>query len=229
MISDVAYLRVKGWDEFQRYRRDRGAPPWIALHRRLQRDIEWIKLTSEQRGWLVDIWMLAAERDGEFPADPMMIQKLCGMDRAPDLSSLQHFINQPVAVVSVQCPSSVRPVDRTETETETETEKKEQRQRKPQKRGSRLPSDWQPSDELKTWAMTERPDLDIQRVIDSFTDYWWAKPGQAGCKLDWDATFRNWVRNEKTRPRNRDATVRETNDERRAREADEYRRRILAG
>ena len=75
----------------------------------------------------------------------------------------------------------------------------EQTPRKPQKRGSRLDSDWRPSDDLISWAMTERTDLDIQRVIDSFTDYWRAKPGQSGCKLDWDATFRNWVRNEQQR------------------------------
>jgi hypothetical protein len=193
------YLRAKGWDDFQRYRRDRGAPPWIALHRRLQRDVEWINLTSEQRGWLVDIWMLAAERDGQFPADPALIQKLCGMDRAPDLATLQHFIDQPLKLVAVQCPSTVGQTDSPETETETYTERERAGTRKPQKRGSRLDSDWRPSDDLISWAMTERTDLDIQRVIDSFTDYWRAKPGQSGCKLDWDATFRNWVRNEQQR------------------------------
>ena len=70
--------------------------------------------------------------------------------------------------------------------------------RKPKKTGKRLPKNWQPSKELLTWAMTERTDLDIKRVIDSFTDYWIAKTGSAATKLDWDATFRNWVRNEKS-------------------------------
>jgi len=70
--------------------------------------------------------------------------------------------------------------------------------RKPKKTGKRLPPGWKPSQELLTWAMTERTDLDIKRVIDSFTDYWIAKTGSAATKLDWDATFRNWVRNEKS-------------------------------
>ena len=70
--------------------------------------------------------------------------------------------------------------------------------RKPKKTGQRLPKNWQPSKELRTWAMTERTDLDIKRVIDSFTDYWIAKTGSTATKLDWDATFRNWVRNEKS-------------------------------
>lgn len=69
--------------------------------------------------------------------------------------------------------------------------------RKPRERGQRLPAGWQPSEELRAWAMTERPGLDLQQVLDSFTDYWIAKTGASACKLDWDATFRNWVRNEK--------------------------------
>lgn len=48
------------------------------------------------------------------------------------------------------------------------------------------------------WARTERPDLDLARTIASFRDFWVAKPGQGGVKLDWDATFRNWVRKEGT-------------------------------
>lgn len=30
-----------------------------------------------------------------------------------------------------------------------------------------------------------------------FFDYWIAQPGAKGRKLDWSATWRNWVRNEK--------------------------------
>lgn len=64
-------------------------------------------------------------------------------------------------------------------------------------RGSRLPPDWQPSEELKADASKERPDLHLPTTIASFRDYWVAKPGKDGRKLDWDATFRNWVRNER--------------------------------
>lgn len=73
----------------------------------------------------------------------------------------------------------------------------EPKSRGARKRGTRLPKNWQPSRELKSWALNERPGMDLQRVIDSFTDYWIAKTGQAATKLDWGATFRNWVRNEK--------------------------------
>lgn len=64
-------------------------------------------------------------------------------------------------------------------------------------RGSRLPPDWQPSDSLKTWSSKARPDLDLQAVVEKFSDYWRGVPGSRGVKLDWDATFRNFVRTEK--------------------------------
>jgi hypothetical protein len=47
------------------------------------------------------------------------------------------------------------------------------------------------------WATQERPDLDVRQVAEQFKDYWVAQAGQKGVKLDWDATWRNWVRNTK--------------------------------
>ena len=43
----------------------------------------------------------------------------------------------------------------------------------------------------------ERQDLDPQQTFDRFRDYWQSVPGQKGTKLDWFATWRNWVRNER--------------------------------
>jgi hypothetical protein len=33
-----------------------------------------------------------------------------------------------------------------------------------------------------------------QLELDKFCDYWRARAGPGGTKLDWDATWRNWVR-----------------------------------
>ena len=51
-------------------------------------------------------------------------------------------------------------------------------------RGSRLPDDWQPRVEDGT------DELELAK----FRDHWKAAPGQRGVKLDWDATWRNWLR-----------------------------------
>ena len=64
-------------------------------------------------------------------------------------------------------------------------------------RGSRLAQDWVLTKSLGEWAQVERPDLDVRLVAEQFKDYWIAQPGQKGVKLDWPATWRNWVRNSK--------------------------------
>ena len=65
-------------------------------------------------------------------------------------------------------------------------------------RGSRLANDWVLPNEWEYWANKERPDLNALQVADQFKDFWCAKPGKDGLKLDWAATWRNWVRNQKS-------------------------------
>ena len=73
-------------------------------------------------------------------------------------------------------------------------------------RGTRLASDWLPPEEFVAWALHEQPTWTpqhVQRVGEMFRDYWTSKPGREGLKLDWLATWRNWVRRERpltTRP-----------------------------
>ena len=64
-------------------------------------------------------------------------------------------------------------------------------------RGTRLPTDWKLSEEQNQFCKQERPDLDPIKVSDGFRDYWIAVAGTKGVKKDWDATWRNWVRNQK--------------------------------
>lgn len=70
-------------------------------------------------------------------------------------------------------------------------------------RGARLPPDWTLPDDWRCWAEQERPDLDIPRVADVFADHWRAKAGADGRRADWLATWRNWVRKERSAPMSR--------------------------
>jgi uncharacterized protein YdaU (DUF1376 family) len=80
----------------------------------------------------------------------------------------------------------------------THNPEKRQQQRS---RGSRLPLDWKPSELMNAWATKERPDLDITLTIEKFRDHWQAAAGSKGVKQDWEATFRNWVRSERSDPK----------------------------
>jgi uncharacterized protein YdaU (DUF1376 family) len=61
--------------------------------------------------------------------------------------------------------------------------------------GKRLANDLVLSDEWKEFCVNERPELNPVQTFDKFKDYWIAQAGQKGVKLDWFATWRNWVRN----------------------------------
>lgn len=54
-----------------------------------------------------------------------------------------------------------------------------------------LPQEW------ADFCKKERPDLKPDFIWNQFKDYWVAQGGQKGAKLDWLATWRNWVRNQK--------------------------------
>lgn len=65
------------------------------------------------------------------------------------------------------------------------------------KRGARLDGEWELPAEWRMWARTNFPASTDAQVFDQaaqFRDYWIAKPGAQACKLDWEATWRNWCR-----------------------------------
>lgn len=64
------------------------------------------------------------------------------------------------------------------------------------KKGSRLPEDWKCQDTLGEWAMDQGLSREeVITEIHKFRDYWTAKAGKGAIKLNWDSTFRNWIRN----------------------------------
>jgi Helix-turn-helix domain len=64
-------------------------------------------------------------------------------------------------------------------------------------RGTRLPENWKPTADLIAYCGDKRPDLNPNEVAEAFRDYWHAKPGKDGRKLEWSATWRTWVRNQR--------------------------------
>ena len=112
-------LQVHDWREWQSYRKDRGQPPWIKVHRCLMRDHKWVALTDTQRGHLISIWILAADNNGSIPDNPTLVKKLCYLEEIPDLD---FFVNQGLLDRGVNVASEWRQHDHPETEAETEAE-----------------------------------------------------------------------------------------------------------
>ena len=119
MSACTEYIKVRNWEKWQTYRRDRGQPPWIKVHREVMRNPDWVALTDAQRGQLVAIWLLAADRDGVIPASRTLIRKLCFMDSDPPL---EVFAEHGFIEYDVTGTSGRRHVDHTEAEAEAEEE-----------------------------------------------------------------------------------------------------------
>lgn len=102
------------------------------------------------------------------------------------------------------------------TTTATATSSKEDRSAA--KRGTRIPSNFKISSEMREWAATEVPLVDLDKKLKEFIDYWAGIPGRGGVKLDWVGTWRNGMRKqqefaEKDAPKIQPRKVRRFNDE----------------
>ena len=64
-------------------------------------------------------------------------------------------------------------------------------------RGARLEKNWVLPDDWMKWTRVTFPHTTADMVTSeaaTFADYWNALPGSKACKLDWEATWRNWCR-----------------------------------
>lgn len=78
-------LKIHDWVKWQSYRKDRGTPPWIKIHRCLFSCAKWASLSDAEKGQLVSMWVVAADKNGELPCDPRVIRKVCQLDAEPDI------------------------------------------------------------------------------------------------------------------------------------------------
>lgn len=78
-------MRIVDWEIWQTYRKDRGQPPWIKVHRRLLRNLKFLRMSDAEKGHLQSMWLLAADHEGWIPNDAEDIKELCHLKKAPDL------------------------------------------------------------------------------------------------------------------------------------------------
>lgn len=61
-------------------------------------------------------------------------------------------------------------------------------------KGTRFPEQFFISPEMKQWATENVPRVDLREQTQRFADYWRGVAGDKGRKVDWVATWRNWMR-----------------------------------
>lgn len=68
-------------------------------------------------------------------------------------------------------------------------------------RATRLSPEWQLPAAWGRWAIAEGyPEPTVRLEAQKFRDYWISKSGKDATKVDWEATWRNWMRNSRSAP-----------------------------
>jgi hypothetical protein len=177
-------MKIKNWTKFQHFKDRR--PPWVKLYRDILDDIEWHELDPLAAKVLVMLWLIASEDEGRIPDTKTLAfrLRLTEVKTKEVVIKLSHWLEQDdINVISERYQN-----DPLETETETETKKEKKAL------GKRLATDFSFPIEWEQFCQQTRPELSPAKTFDQFKDYWIAQAGQKGVKLDWFATWRNWVR-----------------------------------
>jgi hypothetical protein len=91
---------------------------------------------------------------------------------------------------------SVRNPDPTRPSTDP-THKEEAKASSTRKRATRIAEDFEITDPMRQWAAEKTPEIDLGLETEKFINYWVAKSGKDATKVDWTATWRNWILNAK--------------------------------
>ena len=113
----------------------------------------------------------------------------------PAADPLDYPSGDPSALARPRAGSSIAPISTTPTTSMPPRDRK---------LGTRLPDDFTLTPDMRSWSAKNSPHVNQDREFERFCDYWRAKPGKDGRKLDWVSTWRNWMRTAEDRQGPRD-------------------------
>jgi len=91
----------------------------------------------------------------------------------------------------------------------TEDQEKTKKTTTSSSRATRIPENFMPDEKMRAWFADEKLAAAIDGRVEheKFCDYWAGVPGVKGRKLDWAATWRNWMRSAAERAGRRPGTA----------------------
>lgn len=148
-------------------------------------DPENPSLIEHEDGWQIHDFTLIQDTKAEIDARREHA-KLAG--RRGGLARAKRTAKQPAK------RTASKPSSKTQAETETDSLLTDVSRERPRKRAHRLPNDWRPDQTVIDQMRSEHPEVDLKFEHAKFCDYWQAKSGKDATKVDWNATWRNWIR-----------------------------------
>ena len=181
-------MKVCNWDKWQSFRKDRGAPPWIKVHRNLLTNEQWVELSDSEKGQLVSIWMLAADKDGIIPDSDKMIQRMAMLESKPNIKK---FIDLGFLTTTCQpddnqennlCPQLDAPEESRREESRVEEKKVSSRFTPPT------------LEEVISYCRERQNSVEANNFINHYEANGWMR-GKNKIK-DWKACVRTWEQKE---------------------------------
>jgi hypothetical protein len=176
-------MKISNWDTWQTFRKDRGTPPWIKVYRNLLSNEQWVELTDSEKGQLVSIWILAADKDGTIPDSPKMIQRMAMLDTLPNLSK---FIELGFLTTTCQPHDNqeIKPCPQHDAPEESRVE--ESRGEKRQSSRFTPPS----LEEVISYCRERKNNVEANNFLNHYETNGWMR-GKTKIK-DWKACVRTW-------------------------------------
>jgi len=161
----------------------------------MEQALEWTWASSEAEIEAVKFVLsryFVLDKDGCYVQD-RILQELLQYHKNADIN--KRIADEREAKRREKSTNRAQPVDEAPPNHKPITINQEPKDKKENKRGSRLSPDFLFTGDWLAFCKQERPDLEPVQTFEKFKDYWIAQAGQKGVKLDWFATWRNWVRN----------------------------------
>jgi len=149
-----------------------------------ERTVRRILESFEQRGIITRIER--RRRDGSRTSDSIFLTAFAQPDT---MTACGKPTGHPVQTNRPSCPNQPAMVSGLTT-----FEPSGDTSGEPRERATRLPPQWTPDPDDVLRAAEQIGEQRTLIEIEKFHDYWRAVPGAKGRKLDWSATFRNWIR-----------------------------------
>jgi len=159
------------------------------------RDPHWVALSDAQRGQLIQLWLIASDRNGEIPSDPAVLKKLCYLDSDPDLQFFidQGFIEYDANMTPIGCQHDAKVTQQSRVE---ESRGEESRKTK----GRFTPPSLQ---EVSEYCLSRKNAVLPTEFIDHYEANGWMR-GKTKIKC-WKACVRTWEKQN-----NRSSTQKQT-------------------
>lgn len=184
------FLSIKNFDQYQHYKKRN--PPWVKFYKSMYGDKEFMKLSISSRYLYTGLIVLATESDNRIDNDPTWIAKRLDIPATEiDLKPLYRGGFLLASNASRELRGCLH-----QTETETETEKRQSRVDSAIAPLTVVPKasvypDGFAFDE-RAEALAKSYGLNPHKELAAFRDHHAAK---GSLFKDWQAAFRNWLRN----------------------------------